>query len=66
MSPSFQQFVFGYGSLICPHSRAITAPGLADKTATPVLVRHVERTLTSVWRSVVVVARFLFLFFDRY
>ncbi|CAB9528870.1 expressed unknown protein [Seminavis robusta] len=41
---SIQQFVFGYGSLICPHSRAITAPTLAERTVTPVLVRHVERT----------------------
>jgi hypothetical protein len=39
-----QQFVFGYGSLICPHSRAVTAPTLAHKTATPVLVKNVERT----------------------
>ena len=39
-----QQFVFGYGSLICPFSRAITAPTLTGKTVTPVMVRHVERT----------------------
>jgi cation transport regulator ChaC len=36
-------FVFGYGSLICPESRAITAPEQAHKIATPVSVRNVER-----------------------
>jgi hypothetical protein len=45
---AMQQFVFGYGSLICPHSRAVTAPTLAHKTATPVLVKHVERTWAKV------------------
>ena len=43
-----QHFIFGYGSLICPHSRAVTAPTLAQKTATPVLVKHVERTWAKV------------------
>jgi cation transport regulator ChaC len=36
-------FVFGYGSLICPESRAITAPEQSHKIATPVSVKHVER-----------------------
>jgi cation transport regulator ChaC len=40
---TLQQFVFGYGSLICPHSRAITVPHMAERTVTPVLVRNVER-----------------------
>lgn len=39
-----QEFVFGYGSLICPVSRSLTAPSLAKKTATPVVVKNVERT----------------------
>lgn len=39
-----QEFVFGYGSLMCPVSRSITAPSLANKTATPVVVKNVERT----------------------
>jgi cation transport regulator ChaC len=36
-------FVFGYGSLICPESRAITAPEQSHKIATPVQVNNVER-----------------------
>jgi hypothetical protein len=36
--------VFGYGSLICPASQAITAPSVADRGATPVTVQNVERT----------------------
>jgi cation transport regulator ChaC len=36
-------FVFGYGSLICPESRAITAPEQSHKIATPVQVRNIER-----------------------
>ena len=44
MNKVVQEFVFGYGSLICPVSRALTAPALAEKTVTPVLVKHVERT----------------------
>jgi hypothetical protein len=36
-------FVFGYGSLICPESRAITAPEQSHKIATPVQVKNVER-----------------------
>jgi hypothetical protein len=39
-----KHFVFGYGSLICPESRAITAPSLAGRDALPVTVRNVERT----------------------
>ena len=44
MNKVVQEFVFGYGSLICPVSRAITAPSLAQKTVTPVVVNNVERT----------------------
>jgi hypothetical protein len=36
-------FVFGYGSLICKKSRAISAPTLADKDAIPVEISDVER-----------------------
>ena len=36
-------YIFGYGSLICPISRAVTAPTLADRAATPVRVKHLER-----------------------
>lgn len=41
---AIKQFVFGYGSLICPHSRAITAPSVAAKDSIPVMVKNVERT----------------------
>jgi len=36
-------FVFGYGSLICSHSRRITVPEQAHKVATPVVANGVER-----------------------
>jgi hypothetical protein len=36
--------VFGYGSLICLASRAITAPSVAGRGATPVTVQNVKRT----------------------
>jgi len=39
-----RQFIFGYGSLICYRSRAITAPSLASKPAIPVIVEHLTRT----------------------
>ena len=40
-----QNYVLGYGSIICSVSRAITCPELAasNVTATPVQVRHTER-----------------------
>ena len=37
------QFIFGYGSLICSHSRAVTSPEHADDFVTPVAVKGVER-----------------------
>jgi len=40
----FPHFVFGYGSLICSKSRAITAPTVADRKTIPVTVKGVERT----------------------
>lgn len=43
---SYPNLVFGYGSLICPNSRAITAPTVADRTALPVSIKGVERTWT--------------------
>lgn len=36
-------FVFGYGSLMCPRSRAITAPDIDPSNAQPVVVQDVER-----------------------
>jgi len=36
-------YVFGYGSLICPDSRKITNPGLANKEPLPVIIQDVER-----------------------
>ncbi len=36
-------YVFGYGSLICPESRSITNPGLANKEPLPVVIQDVER-----------------------
>jgi hypothetical protein len=38
-----KHFIFGYGSLICPQSRAITAPSL-DAVAEPVVITGIERT----------------------
>ena len=40
---TFPHWIFGYGSLICPSSRAVTAPSLQGRRSTPVLVRHLER-----------------------
>ncbi|KAI2508184.1 hypothetical protein MHU86_6235 [Fragilaria crotonensis] len=37
------QFIFGYGSLICSHSRAVTSPEHAHSFVTPVAVKGVER-----------------------
>jgi cation transport regulator ChaC len=39
--------VFGYGSLICPDSRAITAPTVANRSVIPVTVQNMERTWTT-------------------
>lgn len=39
----FVQYVFGYGSLICPISRAVTAPSLKHRGATLVTVQHLQR-----------------------
>ena len=39
-----RHFIFGYGSLICPKSRSITAPTLADVPATPAIVYNLQRT----------------------
>lgn len=39
----FTQFVFGYGSLICAHSRALTSPECAHRGVTPVLAQGIER-----------------------
>ena len=44
MRKQFPHYVLGYGSLICPQSRAITAPTLANRAAIPVVVQNVERT----------------------
>ena len=38
-----RNFIFGYGSLICPDSRARTAPALGIQTGLPVLIRNYER-----------------------
>lgn len=42
----YPHLVFGYGSLICPDSRAITAPTVANRMAVPVSIQGVERTWT--------------------
>ena len=39
-----RHYIFGYGSLMCPQSRAISAPTLASKDAHPVLVQNLVRT----------------------
>lgn len=41
---TFRHYIFGYGSLICPASRARTAPTLFDRVATPARVKHLERS----------------------
>jgi len=40
---TFPHYIFGYGSLICPSSRAVTAPTLQHRVATPVRVRGLQR-----------------------
>eukprot|EP00521_Asterionellopsis_glacialis_P018446 CAMPEP_0195293222 /NCGR_PEP_ID=MMETSP0707-20130614/12005_1 /TAXON_ID=33640 /ORGANISM="Asterionellopsis glacialis, Strain CCMP134" /LENGTH=251 /DNA_ID=CAMNT_0040353887 /DNA_START=130 /DNA_END=883 /DNA_ORIENTATION=+ len=42
-----RHFIFGYGSLLCPQSRAITAPTVAGQPSHPVTVHHLERTWTA-------------------
>lgn len=42
-----RNFIFGYGSLICPESRKQTNPTLANQDALPVIVQNVER----VWNA---------------
>lgn len=44
MRHPFPHLVFAYGSLICPDSRAITAPTVAERHAIPVNAQNVERT----------------------
>lgn len=44
MTPIVQHYVFGYGSLICSKSRAISAPSLASRAALPVRINNVVRT----------------------
>lgn len=46
-----RNFVFGYGSLICPDSRAETNPNLADKEGLPVLIQDVERVWSARTKS---------------
>lgn len=42
-----KHFIFGYGSLICPQSRSVTAPTLQKAIAEPVIISHIERTTWS-------------------
>jgi hypothetical protein len=39
----YSHYIFGYGSLLCPISRAITIPTLKHRVATPVKVKHLQR-----------------------
>jgi hypothetical protein len=41
---AIRHFIFGYGSLICPQSRSITAPTLTGVPATPAIVYNLQRT----------------------
>jgi hypothetical protein len=43
LSSNCKHYVFGYGSLMCPESRKITNPNLADKATLPVLIQDMER-----------------------
>jgi hypothetical protein len=38
-----KHFIFGYGSLICPRSRSVTAPTLQTAIAEPAMIKHIER-----------------------
>jgi hypothetical protein len=40
---SFSHYIFGYGSLICSASRAVTAPTLVGRPAIPARVKGLER-----------------------
>jgi len=40
---AFSSYVFGYGSLLCPKSRVVTAPTMAGRKATPVKIKHLQR-----------------------
>ena len=46
-----KHFVFGYGSLICPQSRAITAPTLRNAVAEPVVVENIDRVWSARCRA---------------
>ena len=48
---TMKHFIFGYGSLICPQSRQITAPTLQDTIAEPVVIENIERTWSARVRS---------------
>ena len=50
-SSSTTNYVFGYGSLICPESRSITNPALAGKESLPVLIQDVERVWSARTKS---------------
>jgi cation transport regulator ChaC len=43
MGADRMNFIFGYGSLICPQSRAVTAPTLTS-VAEPATMNNIERT----------------------
>ena len=53
MTQKIKHFIFGYGSLICPKSRSITAPSLHEAIAEPVLVVGIER----IWAAKVIFSR---------
>jgi hypothetical protein len=39
----YSHYIFGYGSLLCPISRAVTVPAMKHRVATPVKVQHLQR-----------------------
>lgn len=43
MKIAFSNFIFDYGSLICPKLRTITAPTSEGRQAIPVRVKHLQR-----------------------
>jgi hypothetical protein len=53
----YSHYIFGYGSLLCPISRAITIPTLKHRIATPVKVKHLQR----MWSFPVVDCRMTFM-----
>jgi len=49
---AFPNLIFGYGCLICPHSRTVTAPTSKGRQAIPVQVDHLQPIWSIRWDGV--------------